>query len=307
PKGRLVHELVRGGCALYTAHTNADAAEDGVAQALAELLGLQDLRPLAPAAGQSLDTLVTFVPTTHTHDLLDALAAAGAGSLGDYERCAYTSGGTGTFRPLPGAHPTIGAVGRAEEVAEDRIEMVLPRGRRSAVVRALRAAHPYEEPAFTLLEHATTDASTGIGRVGELPEPLTLQALGAQVADVLPATPAGIRVGGDLAAQVRTVAVSGGAGDSLLGAARAAGAEVFLTADLRHHPASEHLAAGPPYLIDATHWASEWPWLPRAAGLLEQDAEAAGAPLSTRVSSRSTDPWALQLAPTTNDDEGAPL
>ncbi|MFD1505236.1 Nif3-like dinuclear metal center hexameric protein [Georgenia yuyongxinii] len=296
PKGRMIHALLTGGCGLYVAHTNADAASDGVAQALADTLGLVGTRPLVPLDGAALDTLVTFVPREHTQSLLDALADAGAGRLGEYERAAFTSPGTGTFRPLAGAQPAIGQVGTVEAVAEDRLEIVLPRERRTAVLAALQAAHPYEEPAFTLVAQPTQPAVTGTGRVGELPAPVTLQAFAEQVATVLPATPQGIRVGGDLDAEVRTVAVCGGAGDSLLEVARRSGADVYLTADLRHHPASEHLAGGRPFLVDATHWASEWPWLPRAAEGLRTDAASRGARLDLRVSTLVTDPWTLRLA-----------
>ncbi len=150
PKGRAVTALVRHGVALHVAHTNADVADPGVSDALAGALGLSDLRPLQPAAADRLDKLVTFVPQADADRVVDALAAAGAGRLGAYERCAFTSAGTGTFTPLVGASPTTGAVGVPERVAETRVEMVLARDRRTAVVEALRAAHPYEEPAFDL-------------------------------------------------------------------------------------------------------------------------------------------------------------
>ncbi|KAE8765130.1 Nif3-like dinuclear metal center hexameric protein [Georgenia thermotolerans] len=295
PKGRVVHRLLAGGCALYAAHTNADAAADGVAEALADAVGLGETRPIQPLAGGALDTLVVFVPRSDTQRLLDALAEAGAGRLGEYERAAFTSPGTGTFRPLDSARPAIGQVGQVEEVAEDRLEIVLPRERRAAVLAALRAAHPYEQPAYTLVAQATEEAATGTGRIGDLPAPMTLRDFAQRVAAVLPATPQGIRVGGDLDAEVRTVAVCGGAGDSLLAQVRRLGADVYLTADLRHHPASEHLAGGRPYLVDATHWASEWPWLPRAADRLRADAAARGTRLDLRVSTRVTDPWTLHL------------
>src|SRR5690606_29874705 len=129
----------------------------------------------------------------------------------------------------------------------------------------------------------------------------TLRSLAERVAAALPATAQGIRVAGDLDAEVRTVAVCGGSGDSLLGTVRRLGADVYLTADLRHHPASEALEAGPPYLIDATHWASEWPWLPVAAARLEEDARATGAELSTEVRGIVTDPWTLRLGAPDND------
>ncbi len=96
----------------------------------------------------------------------EALSAAGAGEIGDYSHCSFATAGTGQFLPHDGAKPAIGEVGKLERVAETRLEMVLPRGRRRAVLEALRAAHPYEEPAFDLLEMADLPSSRGLGRVG---------------------------------------------------------------------------------------------------------------------------------------------
>jgi dinuclear metal center YbgI/SA1388 family protein len=295
PKGRLVHRLITGGCGLLVAHTNADAAVGGVSDALAAALDLPVGRPLDPHPGPELDKLVTFVPESAAQDVIDALATAGAGSIGDYERCAFTSPGTGTFRPLVGANPTIGSVGTVELVAETRVEMVLPRAARTAVVAALRVAHPYEEPAFDVFEMAGLPGRCGTGRVCELEHTESLADFIDRVARGLPATPSGIRVAGDLARPVRRVAVCGGAGDSLLSAAAAAGADVFLTADLRHHPASEATQHPGPALVDVAHWASEWPWLPTAAAALAaglgKRAGSAAATVEVRVSSVITDPW----------------
>src|SRR3954471_9083349 len=108
PKGRLVHRMIRAGVAHFVAHTNADVARPGVSDALAERLGLLDLRPLEPQDEQPLDKLVVYVPRAPAEAVLDALAEAGAGRLGDYDRCAWQTEGEGTFRPLPGAHPTLG-------------------------------------------------------------------------------------------------------------------------------------------------------------------------------------------------------
>ncbi|MFG3442010.1 Nif3-like dinuclear metal center hexameric protein [Nonomuraea sp. NPDC047897] len=131
------------------------------------------------------------------------------------------------------------------------------------------------------------DPWRGLGRIGDLPEPVTLEEFSARAAAGLPKTAWGIRVAGDPARRVSRVAVSGGAGDSLLGAARAAGVDVFLTADLRHHPASEFVEAGGPALVDAAHWATEWPWLDSAASILH----GAGVTVETRVSATVTDAW----------------
>lgn len=297
-KGRLVHRLITSGIGLHVAHTNADRAAPGVSDALGAALGLTGLRPLVPDAPDPRDKVVVFVPREDTDALVDALAAAGAGAIGDYSRCAYRMDGTGTFRPEPGATPAIGQVGRVETVPETRVEMVLPRSRRTAVVAALRAAHPYEEPAFDLIELAQVPGERGLGRVGRLPRPESLRRFAERVAAALPATPAGVRVGGDLDRQVTTVAVCGGAGDGLFDAVRRAGADVYVTADLRHHPASEALAEEDIALVDAGHWATEWPWLPEAARrLTDRLAERGGGATSvaTRVSRVATDPWALTL------------
>ena len=291
-KGRVVHRLLAAGCGLFVAHTNADAAPGGVADVLAETIGLVDVRPLLPGAEPPVDKLTVYVPVADADRLVDALAEVGAGAIGGYDRCAYWTDGTGTFRPLDGAHPAIGRVGAVEQVAERRIEMVLPRSRRAQVVAALRATHPYEEPAFDLVETAgEPSGAAGQGRVGRLPEPMPLGEFGQQVADRLPGTAVGVRIGGDLDRLVETVAVSGGAGDGYLAAVAAAGVDAYVTADLRHHPASEHLEAGGPALVDPGHWASEWPWLARAAVDLGRELEGLGVTVDLRVSTLVTDPW----------------
>lgn len=131
----------------------------------------------------------------------------------------------------------------------------------------------------------------GLGRIGTLPTPLPLGEFAARAAAGLPRTAWGLRVAGDPDRPVRKVAVSGGAGDSLLGTARAAGVDVFLTADLRHHPASEFMEAGGPALIDAAHWATEWPWLDDAATRIASGLRARGITVETRLSETVTDAW----------------
>jgi dinuclear metal center YbgI/SA1388 family protein len=188
-KGRLVHRMIRAGVALFVAHTNADVAAPGVSDALADRLGLTDLRPLRPSTG----------------------TAAGAGR--------------------------------------------------------------------------------GTGRVGQLPVPSTLAGLAALAADRLPATAWGVRAAGDPDRPVRTVAVCGGSGDAFLADARLAGADAYLTADLRHHVASEYLAEGGPALLDAAHWATERPWLDPLAERLATELG-----ISALASDLDTDPWTLHVA-----------
>ncbi len=299
PKGALLHRLIEAGCALYVAHTNADAARDGVNEALASALGLVDLRPLEPAPSAAGATMVTFVPADAVDAVVDAAAAAGAGRHGEYDRCAFTSTGSGTFTGSNSARPAVGSPGRREVVDEVRVEMAVPAGAGPHVVRAVRAAHPYEEPVVHLLVTTGGPADVGIGRVGRLASPMTLEAFAGRVAEVLPATAQGVRVAGDLRAEVSTVALCGGSGDSLFDAVRASRADVFLTADLRHHPASEAreeaevAGQGRPFLIDVAHWASEWPWLKSCARLVRTlDG------VTVTVSERSTDPWNVSIPST---------
>ncbi|MEV0681091.1 Nif3-like dinuclear metal center hexameric protein [Actinosynnema sp. NPDC050436] len=292
PKGALVHRLIRGGIALYTAHTNADVASPGVSDALAGALGLTVTGPLSAAPARKTDLLTTYVPVESAPGVLAALHAAGAGAVGDYREAAWTVDGTGQFRPVAGAQPVIGRRGELSRVAETRVEVVLDRGLRSAVVAALRAAHPYEEVAFSLVENADVPsrAGTGIGRVGELAAAEPLRVFAQRVADALPATAWGVRAAGDPERMVRRVAVCGGAGDSYLADAARAGVDAYVTADLRHHPAGEHLARGGPALVDVAHWAGEWPWCGQAADIVRA---ALGGTVDTLVSTRRTDPWTV--------------
>ena len=289
-KGALVHRMIRSGIAHIAAHTNADKAIGGVNDALAATLGLAAVEPLQADAGPALDKIVTFVPVAERPAMIDALATAGAGVIGDYREAAFSVEGVGQFRPGPGATPVIGSIGRLEQVPESRIEMVLPRSSRAAVVRALLAAHPYAEPAFDVVELATAKPGrTGSGRVGTLEPRLTLAGFGRWVADRLPATVTGVRIAGDPQRAVHRVAVCGGAGAGLLGTAAAAGADVLVTSDLSHHVAAEWVAApARPAIVEVAHWAGEWPVLPVLADVI---AAATGGELATTVSTACTDPW----------------
>lgn len=297
PKGAVFTALANAGCALHVAHTNADVAAPGVSDALAGALGLTALRPLAPSP-ELLDRWVVHVPRTHTTAVLDAMSAAGGGRLGDYERCAFVSAGFGTFLPGAGAHPYLGSAGGIEVVEEDRIEMVAAPRLRDRVAAAIRAAHPYEEPSLTVTE-THTPSVRGIGRVGELPHTLTLHGFLELVAARLPATTWGIRATGDLASSVRTVAVAGGSTIEYAGAAAAAGANVFVTSDAKHHRAQE----APLPIVDVAHWAGEWPWTAAVATRLRDAVPG----LEVSVSTRVTDPWTAALAPPGDDRVDTPL
>ena len=288
PKGRTLATLAGAGCALLTAHTNADRAVGGVSEALATALGLTDLAPLAPSWDGPTDKLTVYVPGGDADRVRTALADAGAGRIGDYDQASFSTPGEGRFRPLEGASPAIGSVGTPEVVEEVRVEVLLPRSRRTPVLAAMLATHPYEEPAYDVVELADPGtADTGAGRIGSIAE-TTLRGFAEAVAAALPATAHGVRVAGDPDRAVRRVAVCGGAGDFLLDAVLRSDADVYLTSDLRHHPAAEFLEKDGPALVDVAHWAAEWTWLPVVRARL---AGALGDTVETRVSTECTDPW----------------
>jgi dinuclear metal center YbgI/SA1388 family protein len=249
-KGAIVHRLIRAGCALYTAHTNADAAVGGVADALGEAIGLQDMEPVVPAR-------------TPDGAARPARADSPASALG--------SGDIARQAPADAARP-----GRADSPAS--------------------ALGPGD-----IARQIPADAA-GLGRAGHLASSMSLGEFAQRVAGVLPATHHGVRVAGDLEAPVMRIAVVAGAGDSLFEQVRAADVDVYVTADLRHHPASEAReraefdAGGRPYLVDVSHSASEWHWLARAARRLTECVSDLGARVETAVDPVVADPWAARFA-----------
>jgi hypothetical protein len=291
--------MISTGIAHFAAHTNADVARCGVSESLARTLGLTDLLPLAAAPAPALDQLTVFVPADHLVAVIEALTEAGAGKLGNYDQCTFTVEGTGTYRPGPGADPFDGELGVLTRKAEQRLSMVLPRARRAQVLAAMRAAHPYEEIAFELTEQPALASGTGTGRIGLLDRAMSLADFTAHAVSCLPRTAWGVRAAGDPDRTVRRVAVCGGAGDSYIDLARAAGADVFLTSDLKHHRTLEAVTEraqptgpAPMALVDAAHWATERPWLDTAAGLLAAEF---GSAVDLTVSDTVTDPWSLHV------------
>ncbi|RIX35364.1 Nif3-like dinuclear metal center hexameric protein [Corynebacterium falsenii] len=287
PKGRIIHKLIRNNVALFAAHTNADSARPGVNDRLAEILGVTPGRPLRPIP-QPMDKWGFTVPVSDATRVTSAIFATGAGRQGDYEEAGFSFTVTGQFTPVEGAQPHIGTVGQKQTVEERRVEFIAPKALRSKVREALLEAHPYEEPAFDVVETDPGPSDLGIGRVGELDTPMTLREFTDRVADRLPTTRWGVRAAGDPDAMIRTVAVASGAGDSFL--TQVAGMEVdcFVTSDLRHHPVDEHLRMGGCPVIDTAHWASEFPWCQQAADMIARETGA-----ETTVLEIRTDPWTL--------------
>ncbi len=252
--GRVLFRAIRNGIAVLSAHTNLDRVADGLNDWLAARLGLKSCQPLERPQDGAFYKLVVFVPVGHETELLDAIFAAGAGQIGNYDRCSFRTVGTGSFRGASDSKPFIGAAGEYEETEELRLETVVPADRLQKVVARMLKAHPYEEVAYDLLPLANSRQDVGLGRIGVLAEPLSLQAFAEQVRQQLK-TPT-LRMVGDPQREIRKVAVCGGSGASLLPDALRQGADCLVTGDVKYHDAQRARAEGLA-LIDAGHFATE--------------------------------------------------
>ncbi|AMR26051.1 Nif3-like dinuclear metal center hexameric protein [Hymenobacter psoromatis] len=242
--------------AIYAAHTNLDNVRQGVNAKLAEKLGLVNTRILVPQTG-TLARLSTYVPGPPAYadaadKVLAALHAAGTGQIGNYTDCSFQSQGLGTFTPGAGTRPAIGTENQAERVAETRLEVLLPLHRQAAVLAALRQAHPYEEVAYELIKLENQHQEVGAGLVGELPQALPPAEFRKRLKEVL-----GVPVVRHTAFEkdIKKVALCGGAGSFLTGAAVAVGADAYVTGDVKYH---EFFAPeGQLLLCDVGHFESE--------------------------------------------------
>ncbi len=256
PAGR-AWRLARLGVNLVVAHTSFDVAAGGTADALADALGLSGIRGFGPAWGPESVKVATFVTAAHADAVTAAMAAAGGGVIGNYTACSFRTAGHGTFFAGAGTDPVTGQAGDLNLEPELRIEMVASASRLDDVVAALVASHPYEEPAYDVYERRG-DAGF-VGRVGRAPAGSTLGGLAGTVESELGGV---LRLAGDPAAPVSSVAVVPGSGSDYAAAARAAGADAMVTGDVSHHRARAATERGLA-VIDPGHAATERPGMAR--------------------------------------------
>lgn len=235
PQGQLFEKLIKHDIAVYAAHTNLDVAPGGVNDLLADALQLQERKIFDETYREPFMKLAVFVPEQAAETVRAALAKAGAGQIGNYASCSFTSSGEGRFRALEGAQPFVGEVGELHIEREQKIEVVFPQSIKNKVLKAMLNAHPYEEPAYDFFTVDTEANVQGLGRIGKLAEPMTLRAFAEFVKRQLD-VPA-VRVVGDVERLVQKVAVVGGAGNSYVQRAIFAGADVFVTGDISFHVA----------------------------------------------------------------------
>ncbi len=266
PVGQKLRALLSCDSALFSLHTPYDLARGGLGEVLAGYLGLKDPVPLLPRG--KLLKLVVFVPVGYEEQVAQAVFAAGAGKIGKYGHCSFRIRGTGTFQAEEGARPFLGRIGQEEQVEEIRFETVVPAERAEQVVKAMLAAHPYEEVAYDLYPLAQGPSLHGLGRVGELPTPRSVSEILGQFAESL-GVPGPKALVGPKERRVQRVAVCGGSGGDLIPQAIASRADLYITGEAGYHRLKEAEEAGLTVAVFG-HAETERPFVWHIAGLLRE-------------------------------------
>lgn len=252
--GKKIIEAIKNDICIFSCHTNFDSAYGGLSDILAELIAVQNLIPLINHEYTDIYKLVVFVPTGFEAKVRDALFLAGAGVIGNYAHCSFIQKGEGTFFAPENSNPFIGEKGQDNSVEESRLETIVQKQRLDKTIEALRKSHPYEEPAFDIYPLALKSLSTGLGRIGELPEKTTLAELAELVKEKLKTKR--LRYIGNGGAKIKKVAIATGSGGSMIPVAFKKNADVLITGDIKYHEAKMAEEAGL-CVIDAGHFATE--------------------------------------------------
>jgi dinuclear metal center YbgI/SA1388 family protein len=249
-KGRIIEKLIKNDITVYAAHTNLDVTASGVNEWLAQALNLDHTEVLAPTYEEILVKLCVFVPETHAEAVRHAIGNAGAGHIGNYSHCTFSSNGWGTFMPLEGTNPYIGEKGKLEKTAEVKIESIFPSTIQNQVIAAMKKAHPYEEVAFDLFPLLNKGNELGIGKIGTLDVEMNIEQFADHVKQAFGIS--NIRVIHGHNHSIKKVAVVGGDGNKYIFAAARKGADALVTGDIYYHNAHEAQAEGLT-IIDAGH------------------------------------------------------
>lgn len=264
--GGPAYTALASGLALIAAHTNLDRSPKG-AGALPALLGLDSGAPLEESQ-LPLASVVVYVPVESAGKLEAAMIAAGAGRVGRYDGCTFAAPGTGAFTPRADATPFVGAPQDRTRTEELRLETVCPRDRANAVVSAIRSAHPYEEPLIVVTDVGIGRGDARMGRVCDLPEPVTLDVFAGHIGDRVETVP---RIRGERSKIIGRVAVATGSASSLVGAAIAADVDALVAGEVRYHDAVTAAEAGVA-VVELGHDISEWPLVPVLAEAIRASA-----------------------------------
>ncbi len=249
---KTIIKAIKNDIAIYAIHTNLDNVAGGVNFKIAQKLGLENVKILAPKK-QLLKKLITFVPQKEKEQVLQALYKAGAGNIGNYSECSYQTDGTGTFRPNEQATPAIGSAGVQETVEEKKLEVIFPAPLEGSVLSALFSSHPYEEPAYDLISLDNKNPEVGSGAIGTLSTPLSESAFLQHLKSSMNLSC--IRHTHFTGKTIKKVALCGGAGSFLLKNAQNSGADAYVSADFKYHEFFD--AENKIIIADIGHYESE--------------------------------------------------
>lgn len=249
---KCIRKAIKHDIAIYAIHTNLDHVSSGVNKRICTRLGLENTSVLSPK-NDTLSKLTFYVPTEDKETVLDAVFSAGAGAIGNYDRCSFQSEGSGTFRPNDMANPSIGTHGADEHVAETKVEVMIPQHLETNVMRALKKSHPYEEVAYYLSGLRNENQEVGAGMVGTLPSPISTDVFIAHLKKTMELSH--FKATKWVTKEISRVAVCGGSGSFLLSKAIRSGADVFITSDFKYHEFFE--ANGQITILDIGHYESE--------------------------------------------------
>ncbi len=234
----IVYKLLKDGFNVISIHTALDAACGGVNDGLAKAIGLINTEPISDfvsLSNEKMYKLVVFVPTDNVNLVSKAIFDAGAGRLGNYSNCGFSGEGVGTFLPLKGATPAIGKRGRQESVDEVRFETIVRERNLVGVIEAMKRAHPYEMPAFDVIKLETEEKKYGIGRLGSFEAEKEIGIIVGEIKKLTGAKVIGFV--GEAKRRVKSAAVCAGSCGSIITKVIAAGCELYITGELKHHDA----------------------------------------------------------------------
>jgi dinuclear metal center YbgI/SA1388 family protein len=282
----IVHELIRSGIAVFSIHTALDSVAGGVNDGLAEIIGIENAEPIGDYVDNPAEDnykLVVFVPVESAAKVSNAVFAAGAGNIGNYSHCGFQAEGTGSFKPLEEARPTIGKKGKIEKVKEIRFETIVPAEKLNVIVAAMKEAHPYEMPAFDIIK-LYSENKFGLGRIGRLAKPMQLKQIIQRIKKRTGARVAGIV--GNKKRLIRTAAVCAGSCGKIINLVIAAKCDLYLTGELKHHQALAAQEAGLT-CVCLSHTVSERFILRKLAKQLQKQIKA----VTINISKKDRDPF----------------
>lgn len=253
--GKRIYKLIENKVAALSAHTNLDIAKGGTNDVLAKLIGLTDVEILRETWSEDLRKIVTYVPESHLDAVREAMCTAGGGHIGGYSHCTFQTVGEGAFLPLEGTSPYIGQQGVLEKTPEIRVETIASAGKAEKIIAAIKEVHPYEEVAYDIYPVEQKGRKEGIGRIGNLEQPMTFSEVAVLLKEKL-ALGQLIRLVGDPNRMIHRVGLCTGSGVEYMASAKKQGADLYLTGDLKFHEAQGALEMGL-CVGDITHYASE--------------------------------------------------